>query len=205
MINLLPTEVKTNIAYARRNTRLRKWAVALFVGIISTVMVIGAGQIYLQNSIKTYAKQVEQGKQDLSDQNLEATQAEVQDLSNSLKLVVQVLQREVLFSKLLVKVGAALPNGSILTNLSINKAQGGLDLQAAATDYQTATQVQVNLQDPKNKIFEKADILSIQCSAAKTGDSKETGKYPCSVQLRALFAKNNEFSFIAPKATGTEP
>ncbi len=128
----------------------------------------------------------------------------VQQLSDSLKLVTQVLQREILFSKLLAQTGAALPNGSVLTDLSINKLQGGLDLRVSATDYQTATQVQLNLQDPNNKIFEKADIVNIQCVTPKPGNNALQNKYPCNVQLRALFAKNNPFSFISPK-TGSSP
>jgi hypothetical protein len=86
----------------------------------------------------------------------------------------------------------------VLTGLSINKVQGGLDLQAAATDSQTATQVQVNLQDPKNQIFEKADIVNIQCATdASTAGDPLKSQYPCTVQLRTLFAKNNTFSFIS--------
>lgn len=203
MINLLPPEVKTSIAYARRNTLLRKWATGILICTICIVCVVMAGYLYLQNSAKSYARQVDQGNQGLKTQNLEATQKEVQDLTDSLKLVVQVLQREVLFSKLLTRIGATLPNGSILTNLSINKIQGGLDLQAAAVDYQTATQVQVNLQDPKNKIFEKADIISIQCITPKAGDLSAANRYPCTITLRTLFAKNNEFSFITSSGSVT--
>ncbi|HSX23486.1 MAG TPA: hypothetical protein VLE74_00065 [Candidatus Saccharimonadales bacterium] len=189
--------------FARRNTRLRKWSLALLASMLVIVAVVAVGHIYLQQSIHSYAAQVDQGNADLKAQNLEDTQTKVQDLSNSLKLVVQALQREILFSKLLLQVGAVLPNGAILTNLSINKVQGGLDLQAAATDYQTATQVQVNLQDKNNKIFDKADIINIQCTGTKTSDPVKS-QYPCAIQLRAQFAKNNSFSFINP-TTGSTP
>lgn len=208
MINLLPPDIKENTQYAHRNAQLRHWIIGLVLSVLGIAMIIGAGHLYLQQSVRSFSRQVEQGQNDLKAQKLEETQAKVQDLTDSLKLVVQVLSREVLFSKLLSQVGAALPNGSVLTNLSINKVQGGLDLQAAATDYQTATQVQLNLQDSKNKIFEKADIINIQCAGAKvaTGDSTKT-QYPCTVQLRALFASNNPFSFITktPEASGTKP
>ncbi len=207
MINLLPPQSKENMVYARRNTRLRHWAMGLFLSILGIIVIVVAGQLYLQSSIHSYAAQVEQGKNQLKAQNLEDAQSKVQDLTDSLKLVVQVLSREILFSKLLAQIGSALPNGSVLTSLSINKVQGGLDLQAAATDYQTATQVQLNLQDPNNKIFEKADIINIQCStpAASKSDPVKS-QYPCTVQLRALFASNNPFSFIpAAPVTGVKP
>lgn len=196
MINMLPTDMKESILYARRNTYLRKWLVALCIALFGVAAITGAGYIYLQNSINNYAREVKLGNETLKTQKLDETQKNIQDLSNSLKLVTQVLQREILFSKLLSQIGSALPNGSVLTSLSINKTQGGIDLQAGATDYQTGTQVQLNLQDPKNKIFEKADIVSIQCETIKAGTDPVKAQYPCTVQLRALFAKNNAFTFI---------
>ncbi|MEO8862791.1 MAG: hypothetical protein ABI354_00510 [Candidatus Saccharimonadales bacterium] len=197
MINLLPPESRQDILYARRNTHLRSWATLLAIGILSVITIIAAGHLYLQSSINSYKAQADQGSQALKAQKLDETQAQVLDITNSIKLVVQVLQREVLFSKLLTQIGSALPNGAVLTNLSINKVQGGLDITASSSDYQTGTQVQLNLQDPNNKIFEKADIVSIQCTTPASGTNS---RYPCTVQLRALFGKNNTFSFIDPKA-----
>lgn len=197
MINLLPPDVKENMLYARRNTRLRRWITAVMFGVFGILVIVGAGQVYLQQSIKAYDLQVATGQEELRAQKLDETQAQVQQLSGDLKLVVQVLQKEILFSKLLSQIGAALPPGSVLTNLSINKVQGGLDLQVATTDSQTATQLQLNLQDPKNQIFEKADLISIQCKSKATGSDAIASQYPCTAQVRALFAKNNTFTFIS--------
>lgn len=198
MINVLPPEIKENIVYARRNTKLRTWSIALLFSVFGILAIAGIGQMYLQQSTNSYSAQVQKGNDDLKVQKLYETQAQVQSLTDSLKLVTQVLQREVLFSKLLTQIGAALPNGSILSSLSINQVKGGLDLQASAKDYQTATQVQLNLQDPTNKIFQKADILNIQCAGdAAVSNDALTKQYPCTVQIRALFAKNNTFSFIS--------
>lgn len=83
-----------------------------------------------------------------------------------------------------------MPSGTALTSLSISKVQGGLDLNAKAKDYQSGTQVQVNLSDPKNKIFSKADIVSISCNNGSADAS-----YPCTVTIRALFSKDNTFLF----------
>ena len=68
----------------------------------------------------------------------------------------------------------------------------GLALTANATSYTTATQVQVNLADPSNKIFAKVDIENITCTQGGSTDPQ----YPCTVQLRALFSNNNPFLFI---------
>lgn len=202
MINLLPPDVKESITYARRNTRLRSWTIALFFSIIAICGIVGVGQLYLHGASKSFANQIELGNQQLEAQQLTKTQNDVKELTNNLKLVVQVLSRQILFSKMLEQIGAALPSGAVLTGLSIDSAnlgttatQSGIDLQAAAADYKTATQVQINLQDPNNKIFEKADIVTVQCS-----DTQES-EYPCTVQIRALFSKDNPFLFISKGAT----
>jgi len=194
MINLLPPDIRQNIMYARRNARLLRWTVGLLIGIVGIGLVIGIGYVYMNKLGKDYATQATQAQADLDKQNPAQTQKEVEDITNSLKLVVQVLSREVLFSKLLAQIGASLPSGSVLLNLSINKLQGGIDLSAGATDYQTASQVQVNLQDPNNKIFDKADIISIQCTT-------DGSTYPCTATIRAQFAQNNPFLFINGTST----
>ncbi len=69
-------------------------------------------------------------------------------------------------------------------------------MQARATDYQTATQVQVNLQDPKSLLFDKVDIVNVQCQGSAAAPGSEAAKYPCTVQMKALFTKTNPFLFI---------
>ena len=97
-------------------------------------------------------------------------------------------------------MAAAMPQGANLTSLSITStAQGsGLGITAEATNYTTATQVQINLADPANGIFSKADIVNITCASANNGSSQNS-QYPCKVTLQAQFAANNQFLFINQK------
>lgn len=192
MINLLPPRSKSQIVFARRNAALKNWLIASCVGVLGIVGVIGAGHVFISRSTASWQEQVDQTKQQLGAQKLEQTQKRVTDISDSVKLAIQVLSREILFSKLLSQVGGAMPSGTSLQSLTINSPQGGIDLIAVATDYQTATQVQINLSDPNNKIFDKADIVSVSCQ----NDPKNTSIYPCSVSIRALFAKDNAFQYV---------
>jgi hypothetical protein len=196
MINLLPPETRKSITYARRNAHLRRWVCGIMTGIMGIAIVSGAGYVYMERLGHNYKVQAVQAQADFDKQNPAAIQKQAEDITASLKLVIQVLSREVLFSKLLNQIGASLPPGSVLLGLSINKVEGGIDLQAGATDYQTASQVQVNLQDPNNKIFDKADIISIRCESGSTSTS-----YPCKVTIRAQFAKNNPFLFTSTPTT----
>lgn len=195
MINLLPPAIKQDFQYARRNSRLLSWCVVIMLVIAGTMTIVGFGFIYLKQTANDYNKQLLTSTEQLKAQKLDETGKRVQEISNSIKLAVQVLSREVLFSKLLQQIGAAMPGNTALTSLQINKLQGGIDLSAQAVDYKTASQIQVNLQDPNNKIFAKADIINISCSANGTGTLNS--KYPCQVQIRALFAANNPFLFIS--------
>lgn len=193
MINLLSSNVKNDILYARRNTTLLRWCLILVLVILGVGVISMSGYFYIRQSQKQYNSQIEQSKAQLSEQKLAETQTQIEDISNNLKLTVQVLSREVLFSKLFKQIGAAMPANTNLTDLKISKTEGGIDMTAIATDYNTASQVQINLQDSANKIFDKADILNIVCQP----NSKQP--YPCTVNIRARFGSNKSFLFITPE------
>lgn len=198
MINLLPTDLKEQYSYARRNSGLRRWAFALLFGLVGVGVVTTGGLLYMQHSIDTFSSQVLSTQSSLKDQKQDQTKQQSEEITSSLKLVVNVLGREVLFSKLLTQIAAVTPAQTSLTNLSISNVQGAIDITAISTDFKSATQLQVNLQDPANKIFSKADIQNIACSANAVDP-----RYPCTVAIRALFAANNPFLFINKTTTGT--
>lgn len=195
MINLLPPDIKDSITYARRNTQLARWIGLVMTSFAGVAVVVVFGLLYMNQSITANQQQIAETQAQLKVQKLEETQKRVEDISGSLKLVVQVLSKQVLFSELLKQTGAAMPPNTVLVNLQINKLQGGIDIQAAGLDYATASQIQVNLQDPKNKIFSKADIINITCNNTATRNGL-AAKYPCSISIRAQFTQNNPFMFI---------
>lgn len=199
MINLLPGDAKQNFAYARQSTKLLKWSFVFVLSIAGVWLIVAFGLFYINSSINKLTAQNAQTQQSLKDQKIDETKQQVKEMSASLKLVVQVLSREILFSKLIQQIGSAIPSNAVLTDLQIAKTEGAIDLIAVATDYNTASQVQVNLQDPANKIFDKADIINITCN---TSSSSDNSRYPCTVNIRAQFAKSNPFLFIN---NGTSP
>lgn len=194
MINLLPPETKQDFLYGARNTTLLHWATAFVIGIVGLVLIATYGLVTIQRSTNSYANQVAIAEQQLAKQDLTGTEKQVKELSSDFKLVVQVLSKQVLFSKLLKQIATVIPSNTVLTGLNINQTSGGIDISAAAKDYETATQLQLNLQDPSNKIFSKADIVTINCTSTTQGNA-----YPCTVQIRALFSNNNPYLFINSK------
>lgn len=192
MINLLPPQTKQNLFYGRRNVRLLRWLAGVMAGTMGILLVIFGGWVFLHNTTANFARTNSTIAAQLQNQNTASVQKQVEAISNNLKLVVKVLSREILFSKLLTQIGSALPKGAVLTSLNIAQTSGAIDLEAAATDYQSAAQIQANLRDPANKIFSKADLVSIQCQSLTGGG----GAYPCKVQIRAQFASNNPYLFV---------
>lgn len=181
--------------YARRNVVLRRWAIMFAAAFIGVALIGTYGLVTIKQATAKHNKQIAATEKILKEEKFAETQQQIKDISGSFKLVVKVLGQEVLFSQLLKQIAAIIPANANLTSLNISQTTGGIDISAVAKDYATATQVQVNLADPENKIFSKADIVSINCKQ----DAATTAEYPCTVTIRALFAPNNPFLFINSK------
>lgn len=198
MINLLPPEVKNQYHYAVLNTKLKSWITAAVIALLGVIVIGGAGLLYLKQISHSYDDQVAAAKATLQQQNIDGTRKQVNEISSDLKLSVQVLSKEVLFSKLLKQLATLTPPNTSLSSFNIAPSVSAIDIAAKTTDYNAATQLQVNLADPNNKIFSKADIISINCG----NDSSDT-RYPCSVTIRALLAQNNPYLFINNSRAGS--
>jgi len=191
MINLLPNSTRKDMLYARRNSVLFRWMITLAIAFIGVCIIIASGLFYLKETTKSYEKSTEDGRASLQAQDIKGVQSKVEEISSNVKLTTNVLSKEVLFSKMIKQIGAALPENSALQQLQIADLTGGITLTALTTDFESASQVQINLQDPENKVFEKADIENIECGA-----DKALAQYKCSVQIKALFAKDSPFLYI---------
>lgn len=198
MINLLPPDVKAEYSYARRNSHLVHLVSVLLLGLVGLVAIAAAGFVYLHQSANAYSKQAETTKQALVEQKQSEVEKQATEMSDNLKLAVQVLSQEVLFSQLLKQLAVVVPNNVSLTGVTISELKGALDISARTKDYDAATQLQVNLADPANKIFSKADIVSITCGSGDAADPS-SARYPCSVSVRAQFSADNPFLFINNK------
>lgn len=195
MINLLPPERKETIRYGRQNVKLLHWLIGFAASIAGVFVIITFGQVYVNQATQDFEEQISRSEQTLAEQNIDEVQAKVQEITNTLTLVGEVLSRQVLFSDLIQAVGSTIPEGAVLTGLTISQIDGGIDLLAEATDYNTATQVQVNLQDVDNPIFASADIISVRCDSQNNEQDVQVA-YPCQINIRALFGENSQFLLI---------
>ena len=190
MINLLPSEYGSSLRYSHLNAILRRWLAAATVACGGLVLILAVGWVYITQQNKNLAKNIDSVNQQLRAQDLAGTQKKAQAITNNIKIINQVLSREIRFSGLITQIGSVMPPGAVLSGLTLAKVDGGLDLSASARDYTSATQIAVNLSDPKNKIFDKVDIVNVNCSAT-SGSA-----YPCSASFRALFSKSTQSQFL---------
>lgn len=190
MINLLPSDYGASLRHSHLNAILRRWLVAVLLACGGLVLVLAVGWMYITQQNKNLTKDITSVNQQLQAQDLVGTQKKAQDITNNIKVINQVLSREIRFSELITQIGSAMPPGTVLSGLTLSKIDGGLDLSANARDYTSATQIAVNLSDPKNKIFDKVDIVNIKCS------STSGSTYPCSATFRALFSKSTKEQYL---------
>lgn len=209
MINLLPPELKENYRFARRNTVLRRWVFVFAFALIGLTAISAGGNFYLQKTANDINKQNDIAQATLDAQDMSGTEKKVKEINDNIKLSIQVLSKEILFSKLLKQMSTIVPSNVILSNINITDQQTALDISAQSVDYASATQLQVNLTDPANKLFNKADIVSIACTKPDASTSSESStlanKYPCTVSIRALFNSDNPYLFINNNKKASKP
>ena len=197
MINLLPPERGARLRFSHQNAYLRRWLGIFVLAAAGLIFILGFGWIYIDQQNKNLNRNLEVTKQQLQDQDLAGTQKKAKDISTNIKIINQVLSREIRFSDLISQIGSVMPPNTILSGLTLGKVDGGIDLSASARDYTSATQIAVNLGDPKNNIFDKVDIVNINCPAASINS------YPCSASFRALFSKTTQSKFL--NVPGAQP
>ncbi|MEK7471895.1 MAG: hypothetical protein AAB624_01475 [Patescibacteria group bacterium] len=190
MIDLLPTDVKKSRTYGRRNGQLLRWNFMCLLGILGILIIVGTGYFFVDNATLSAAKVKQQTEESIKTAKLDEAEVEYATFSNNLKTVVQILSSQVLFSELLQQIGGVTPNGATLNSVSLADTDNALDLSFTTSSAGLAPTIQVNLEDPENELFEKADIIQVSCQVDEDGDEE------CGVQLRALFKTDAKFLFL---------
>jgi Tfp pilus assembly protein PilN len=189
MINLLPQEYSSSLRSDRLTVILYKWIVGTVLAIAGLVLIIGAGWLYLNEQTGDINHSIVLQKQQLQSQNLSQVQKNADELSGNIKIINQVLHQEIRFSDLIQAIGQVMPSGTVLSNLTLSKIGGAIDLSVDTKSASSAAQFAANLSDPKNNIFSKVDVVSVSC----LGNNEA---YPCSATYRALFNSSTSTRFL---------
>lgn len=195
MINLLPPSHAARIRYGRQNVMLRRWIIGVTAAIAGLVVIFAFGLVYITQQTKNLQRSIEISEQQLKNQDLEEVKKEAESISNDIKTINKVLGQEIRFSSLIQSIGRLMPNGSALSSLSLSKVDGAIDLSVKTVDHKSAVQVAANLGDPKNDLFEKVDVVNVNCNAG-------ISDYKCSASIKALFSKSAQTKFINVPVNG---
>lgn len=190
MINLLPAEYHASLRSVHFNSILRRWIAAVLLATGGLMLIMAVGWVYIDQQNRDLSRNISSLNQQLQAQDLAGTQAKAKAITTNIKIINQVLSREIRFSDLIKQIGSVMPPGTVLSGLTLTKVDGALDLATSARDSTSAAQIAVNLSDPKNKIFDKVDIVNINCSAASTNP------YPCTATFKALFSNSTKNQFL---------
>jgi hypothetical protein len=189
MINMLPGDYVDVIRHSKTGDHLTRWLFSLVAAIVGLLIILLSGWLYLDHQTKNLSQEVANGKTQLEEQDLAGVKKNAEQISKDIKVINQVLGREIRFSELIQQIGKAMPPGTILGGLTLTKVDGAIDLTASAKDYTSGAQIALNLSDPKNELFSRADIVSINCTSSDTA-------YKCGVSLKALFSKSSQNKFL---------
>lgn len=191
MINLLPPERASQIRYGRSNSTLRNWLIGTCAAIAGLLVIIASGLVYLNQQSGNLQSSITTDKQQLASGNLSQVETNVKTISSDVKLINQVLGREIRFSDLMQQIGKVMPPGTVLSSLTLTNLSGAMDVTASTLDYPSAAQIATNLGDPHNNLFTRVDIVNITC-----GQNHGISPYPCTATYKALFSKTGINRFL---------
>lgn len=189
MINLLPTEYATRLKFGRQNATLLKWVFAAIVACLGAALIVTSGLFYLSHQEKRYSASITQTNKTLEERQLEKTIKEAEEISNNVRMITKVLSQEIRFSKLLQDIGPIMPPGSVIGSLKVEKIDAAVDITVKSTSYTSASQAAANLGDPNNHLFDKVDVVSVNCTPAPK-------VYVCTSTIKAMFRKEAQAKYI---------
>lgn len=178
MINLLPPEHKRDIRAARANSLLIKYNFLLVGVFLFLLLSIGVVYVYLNNTKATAEATMQENDSKVS--NFAMTREEAEQFRQNLSTAKQILDREVNYTKVILKIAGVLPQGTVLTGLSLDAATFGKEttLSAQAKSYDLA----IKLKDALGQSGLFTDV-HFQSIAASTNSSD----YPITVNLMVTF------------------
>ncbi|EDK72237.1 Fimbrial assembly family protein [candidate division TM7 genomosp. GTL1] len=180
MINLLSPADKRQLVAARHNVVLLRYNfIALFTIFVVGLIYVGAFFVTTRDRIAAQEQLNEDNTRTISYQNV---RTEIQEFSKNLSTAKAILSNEVVYSTLITDIAKSLPNGTVLTSLTLTPGSFGkqMSLSAAAKNYTRALELKSSLE--KSDLFSDVSIESIGNAGP---DNTSTTGYGLTVTLKA--------------------
>lgn len=186
MINLTPSDIKQDRYYRRNNLRYFRWISQsiLMLLILNVFLAAGYGLI-LARQDQLDEKKASLNKE-INDLNRGEVESKYTSFVTNINTITQILSKQILYSDLIKQIGSVTPSGATLNSVSISSKDNALDLNFKISSQDIAPIIQLNLEDEKNNLFSKADIVQLNCPTSST----------CTTQLKAEYKKDFPYLFI---------
>ena len=168
MINLLSDERKDEIKAARANVLLLR-----YMSIIALAFLFISGALYVSYTVLTTTmKNAETliASNDVKADVYSETKQEVDALSAKLSDAKGILDQEIRYSEVLVKVGQLMPRGTVLGDLTLNSAAFNgepVEIKAYAKSTAEASVLQSNFQS--SPLFSNVNLKGTETSQGLDG------------------------------------
>lgn len=181
MINLLPPEEKRQIQAARSNTLLLRYNIVSISVLVFLLAAIATTYVYLTNTKASAEQTISENKERVSD--YASVEAEATEFRSSLSTAKQILDQEIVYSKLVLDIAKLIPQGVVLKQLNLDAQSFGAEtvLTAEAKDEKAATSLKDSL--ASSPLFSNVHFQSLTADGAATGD------YPYTVTLGVTIQK----------------
>lgn len=158
MINVLPPEVKSQLNYAKRNSRLLRYVSLTGLVLLALSALLGTGFWYADRQINSYQQSL--AIKQTERQSHAETEAKIESLQANLNLIDKLLTEKTRYSILLNDLAAVLPDNSYITHLTLTgDDKEPLEISVATDSFNRAAEVRNGLISSKR--IKSADIQNV--------------------------------------------
>lgn len=176
MINLLPPDAKKELAAGRANRLLLRYLL-LFLG-LAVLMIATIGGVYLFLNNTKLSEERKQAESEASSGQLASRQREIANFRSDLATAKQILDKQINYSSIILRVAEGIPNGVIISDITLSPDAIGtptkLNAQAKSERHLQSFKDALN----RSKYFENAYYDTV---------SKQAGDYAYRAILTVTF------------------
>ncbi len=181
MINLLPTSEKREILAGRTNRLLVRYIFLLIVVMVMTLAAFGFVWYYLETTRSTSQAKIEENEANTR-QLLSQKQA-IAEFKTNLKTAKTVLDKQVSYSTIVLRVASTIPDGVVLNQLTLDPTTVGKPTVITARARTEAALLKFK------DVFAGSPYYSDAQFGTITNTEVSSDKYPYQITMTVTFTK----------------
>ncbi len=177
MINLVPPEQKRQIRAAQTNVLLFRYCIASLFLAFSLASLVAIAYITMNNSKSTAEQALRDGQ--VKSAQYADVQKSATEFTNNLAIAKTVLDKEVKYTNVAIKIAQTLPSGIVLNSLQLDAESFGkpMTLDAKGKSYNDALRLKTAFEQSSD--FSDPHLLSVS-------KSDTDGDYPFAISISVI-------------------